>query len=278
MRLIFLPGSSFVCFCSAFTWVPGLKVSATEPWIAALPHWLIFKMLLGPEDGSMRVQHRIATIVAWKLPNALDAQSWTADTSPTARTLLIKCTYNLNYALVYFLRANKAPFIEKQSWVYITCNLWLCLFPPWNFTVKLVWSLVFPCLLLLYTVVLDWNRILGFFFFWAGSWSRQTEPADFLSPTIPQAVCRLCKHTFPPLLFSSACPLAASSSRACSHRIGTHGDTETPTARKLTSSSVGRASVVLSGTPRYFKHFQPRAFESCELSSVYFHCRAIVRH
>ena len=67
-----------------------------------------------------------------------------------------------------------------------------------------------------------------------------TEPAHFLSPTIPQAVCRLCKHTFPPLLSSRACPLTVRQQWACSHRIGTHGDTETPTAHKLTSSPTVR--------------------------------------
>lgn len=53
-----------------------------------------------------------------------------------------------------------------------------------------------------YTVVLDWNRIdPGLFLFLSRKLERaDTEPADFLSPTIPQAVCRLCKHTFPSLL------------------------------------------------------------------------------
>lgn len=53
---------------------------------------------------------------------------------------------------------------------------------PWNFMMKVVCFLVFPCLLLVYTVVLDWNRILGFFFFWAGSWSRQTQSRLTSSP------------------------------------------------------------------------------------------------
>lgn len=51
------------------------------------------------------------------------------------------------------------------------------------------------------------------------------EPADFLSPTIPQAVSRLCKHTFPPLL----------DGQQWAYSLSAHTLAETPTVRELTS-------------------------------------------
>lgn len=88
-----------------------------------------------------------------------------------------------------------------------------------------------------------------------------TEPADFLSPTIPQAVCRLCKHTFPPLLSFSACPLQSAYSVLSTHMA-------TPNVRKLTSSvGLGRppwcfqARLVTSST------FLNKRASSCEAPS-----------
>lgn len=121
---------------------------------------------------------------------------------------------------------------------YFTCDLCLGVFPPRNFTVKLVWFLVFPCLLLVYTVVLDWNRILGFFFFWAGSWSRQTQSRLTSSPRRFPRQFAVCVNT---LFLPSSSPLPARWRPAVGLLcVGTHGDTQTPTAHKLTSSSVRR--------------------------------------
>lgn len=115
----------------------------------------------------------------------------------------------------------RCSYIQTRQVVVLTCDLSLSLsvfFPPWNFTVKLVGFLVFPCLLLVYTVVLDWNRILGFFSFWAGSWSRQTQSRLTSSPRRFPRQFAVCVNTL--FLPSSsplpACPLTASSTEAYS--------------------------------------------------------------
>lgn len=91
--------------------------------------------------------------------------------------------------------------------LYFTLPAYLVFFfPPRNFTVRLVWFLVFPCLLLVYTVVLDWNRILGFFFFWAGSWSRQTQSRLTSSPLRFPRQFAVCVNTL--FLPSSSSPPA----------------------------------------------------------------------
>lgn len=61
-------------------------------------------------------------------------------------------------------------------------------------------------------VVLDWNRILCFFFFWAGSWSRQTQSRLTSSPLRFPRQFAVCVNTlFLPSSFSTACPLTVSS-------------------------------------------------------------------
>lgn len=175
-----------------------------EIWITFLPHWLIFKMFLGPEDGGTVSETKIFTLRArnWKTQTIrrLEAKPKNVHSYVIIHTMWLWQRVRLTtlYFTFYKPPTNKALFVDRgQIFLRYLRSLGRS-FPPRNFTVKLLGFLVFPCLLLVYTVVLDWNRILGFFFFWAGSWSRQTEPADFLSPMIPQAVCRLCKHTFPP--------------------------------------------------------------------------------
>lgn len=140
----------------------------------------------------------------------------------------------------YFTLHN--PPISQQSAAHIKMSVYFTLpaisglFPsPRNFTVKLEWFLVFPCLLLVYTVVLDWNRILGFFFFWAGSWSRQTQSRLTSSPLRFPRQFAVCVNT---LFLPSSSPLPARWRPAVGLLgVGTHGDAETPTARELTSSA-----------------------------------------
>lgn len=147
-------------------------------------------------------------------------------------------TNTTNQALFHPLPAAKRPTkrcSEKDvSLLHVTCDLGLGLFPPRNFTVKLAWSLVFPCLLLVYTVVLDWNRILGFFSFWAGSWSRQTQSRLTSSPRRFPRQFAVCVNTL--FLPSSSRPPARWRPAVGLLCVGTHGETETPTARELTSS------------------------------------------
>lgn len=161
-----------------------------------------------------------------------------------------------NYA--WFLQTKRAPQKHVTLFYFTYLFSWsLCFFPPRNFTVKLVWFLVFPCLLLVYTVVPDWNRILELFLFLSRKLEQaDTEPADFLSPTIPQAVCRLCKHTFPPLLSSSRLP-ADGPAAVGLLRVGTHGDTQTPHSpwTDIIISSSAQPTAAPSGAPRYFQLF-----------------------
>lgn len=96
--------------------------------------------------------------------------------------------------------------------------------PPRSFTVKLVWFPSFPCLLLVYTVVLVWNRILGFFSFWAGSWSRQTQSRLTSSPRRFPRQFAVCVNT---LFLPSSPPLPARWRPAVGLLcVDTHGDTE----------------------------------------------------